>query len=195
MQPAYLIVEFVLALLTVGHSLLDDTISELGASTCDPTGAGTSTECAAAPLVMNAAFVVFGLLMAVGAVLLRDELGLGVWSRVAVVAWVVAGLSAAATGFVPLDLPGGAHAWAAGPTFVARPVALLASTAAVWGVRPALARMACVLGGVALTGAVCFATQLGSPTWTGGWERLAVWPVHVWLGLAGLTLVRGPRAG
>ena len=107
-QPAYLVVEVALAVLAgVRYSMTDDTISALGTS-CAPAASG----CSSAPLLMNVAFVAFGLLQALGAVPLTRGRG-----RTAVVGWLwaVAGLASVGVGLLPVGTHPMAHSVVALP--------------------------------------------------------------------------------
>lgn len=167
-RPVYFLVELVVATAYAGYSFLDDTVSELGATSSSPWHAA-----------MNAAFVGFGLLLAVGAVLQRARHGVLV-----AVLLVLAGLGSAAVGLAPLDARPGLHVWAAAPVFVAQPVALvLLGRRHHW---PAL-----VLAGVvsALAGIAFVALDLSRGT--GAVERVALWPTFVALALLGRCELRG----
>ena len=73
LRPVYILVELmVAAAATGGYHLLDDTVSELGATRCEPVSCSPRHE------LMNGTFVLTGLLLAVGAVLLVAWLGRGV---------------------------------------------------------------------------------------------------------------------
>lgn len=166
-RPVYFLVELVVATAYAGYSFLDDTVSELGATSTSPWHT-----------TMNVAFVGFGLLMAAGAVLQRERHGAAV-----TVLLVVAGLGSAAVGLAPLDVRPGLHVLAAAPVFVTQPVALvLLGRRQGW---PAL-----VLAGVisALAGIAFVALDL--PQGTGAVERVALWPTFVALALLGRRELR-----
>jgi hypothetical membrane protein len=183
-QPAYLVVEVALAALAgVRYALPDDTISALGTS-CAPGEGG----CSSAPLPMNVAFIVFGLLQALGAVPLLRHHG-----RTAVVGWLwlVAGLASVGVGLLPVDAHPVAHSVVALPVFVAQPLALLLHAPLLdpGGIR----RAGLALASVALFGVVAFVALLGADHWSGLAERAAVWPAKLWLPLAVLATAGPPR--
>jgi hypothetical membrane protein len=187
-QPAYLVVEVALAVLAgVRYSLADDTISALGTS-CSPGEGG----CSSAPVLMNVAFVVFGLLQALGAVPLLRKRG-----RTAVVGWlwVLAGLGSVGVGLLPVDAHPTAHSVVAVPVFVAQPLALLLH-ARLLDPGP-VRRAGLALATVALLGVVAFVGLLGADHWTGLAERAAIWPAKLWLPLALLATAarRRPAVG
>lgn len=182
LRPAYVVVELVVAAATTGgYSLVDDSVSRLGNLGC------SAEYCSPRHDLMNAAFVGFGTLLALGAVLLASRLG-----RVVTVLLVVAGLSSVATGLAPLDQGTTLHAWAATPLFVAQPLALLLLARRA---RPGAARTVLAAVGVVVAVAAAAFVLVGSATGAGALERLALWPVLVALPLAVRSLEpRGPVA-
>ena len=199
-QPLYVVVELlVAAAASATYSLRDDTISALGQLTCGP-GHSSATEavCSPAHLVLNAAFVLFGTLRVVAAVLLRPSLAAG-WTRAAATAlWVVSGLSSAAVGLAPVDQHPELHALVATPVFVLQPLAVLASADALRRTRDAapswVVTSGYAVGALTLLASIAFGVALEAEVWVGGLERLALWPAYLWLGAAGAgLLVRGRR--
>jgi hypothetical membrane protein len=183
-QPAYLVVEVVLALVAgVGYSLRDDTISALGTS-CGPAEGG----CSSAPLLMNVTFVVTGLLQALGAVPLVRVPG-----RTSAVGWlwVVAGLASVGVGLLPVDAHPIAHSLVAAPVFAVQPVALLLHARLLRD--GPLRRAGLGLGVLALLGVVAFVMRLGADHWSGLAERAAIWPAKLWLPLVLLATASRPR--
>jgi hypothetical protein len=198
-QPAYLLVELLVAAgASASYSLRDDTISALGMLTCAPGHAGaTAVVCSSGHVALNTAFVVFGLLRAAGAVLLRPRLGPGGWALAAVWLWVVSAFAAAGVGLVPVDQRPGVHAVVALPVFVLQPLAVLATAEALrrsGAVHRAVAVSGLVLGGVMLAAAASFGLRLTSPTWVGGLERLALWPTYPWLAVVAWALLVARRS-
>ncbi len=212
MQPAYLLVELAVAGLALtasaAYSLRDDTISSLGQLTCAPGHGGSDVAvCSPAHLALDAAFIVFGLLRVVGALVLARRLAPGPARSVATVAWVASGVASAAVGLAPVDAAPTVHSLVAAPVFVLQPLAVLATAEALRRTRGSgggpdgIPRWVVGAGfavGVLTAGAaVAFGVRIGSPTWVGGLERLALWPTYPWLGVVGwwaLTTQRRHRA-
>jgi hypothetical membrane protein len=194
-QPAYLVVEVGAALATgVLYTLRDDTISALGTTCTYPAAVAASAStvgagegCSTAPWVMNVAFVVFGLLQALGATELVRRGG-----RHSLVGslWLVAGLASVGVGLLPVDEHPTAHALVALPVFVAQPLALLLHPRLVTGT--AVRVVGWALAAVSVTGAGVFTALLGQWEWVGAAERAAIWPAKLWLPLAALAPVLGP---
>ncbi|MDO9455359.1 DUF998 domain-containing protein [Nocardioides sp.] len=174
-RPAYVAAEVVTAAATTGgYSFVDDTVSDLGATGCD------AAYCSPRHALMNGSFVGFGILLALGALLLAPRIG-----RLSTVLLVVAGVSSVAVGLAPVDQDAGLHTLAATPLFVAQPIALL--------VLSRVLRSRALLAGGLLTavGAIGFVLVDGGAG-SGALERLALWPVLAALALVAVR-VRGGK--
>jgi hypothetical membrane protein len=195
-QPLYLVVELlVAAAASASYSLGNDTISALGQVGCAPgQGSSSGPVCSGGHVVLNAAFVVFGLLRAIGAVLLREQLDPTRWREAATALWVVSGIGSAFVGFAPVDQHPSVHAVAAAAVFVAQPTAVVATAIAFRRRADAspgrrVSTMGLLAGGMSLVGTLCFVARIGQPTWVGALERLALWPAYVWLGVVAAALL------
>ncbi|MCM3515078.1 DUF998 domain-containing protein [Nocardioides sp. P86] len=178
-RPAYIATEFIVAAATTGgYSFVADSVSRLGEVGC------TAAYCSPRHELMNLSFIGFGLLLAVGALLLTRSLG---WWVTALLA--VSGLSSVATGLAPLDRDATLHALAATPLFVAQPVALLVLGARLRRRDPRLARGLLATGAVTAAAAAAFVLS-GEGTISGLLERLALWPVLVALAIVAWTGMR-----
>lgn len=184
-QPVYLVGELLVGLVTgVAYSFRHDTISALGTSCASDVVSG----CSSAPAAMNIVFVVFGVLQALGAVLLLRRSPLShrvVGVRTVGTLWAVAGLFSILVGLLPVDDHPVAHTLVALPVFMAQPLAILLHARLV--PQGATRAVGLILGVVAVVGALAFAVLLGAPTWAGAVERAAIWPAKVWLLLAAMT--------
>ncbi len=164
-RPVYIAIELTVAGLTTGsYSIVDDTVSDLGALGC------AVDHCSPAHALMNQTFAGVGVLLAGGALLLAPRTG-----RTAAALLVVSGLSSVATGFAPVDVDPQLHALAATPLFVCQPVALLVLARRLRASRPRTAATLVLTGAVTAAGAVGFIVS--GETGAGAWERLALWPV------------------
>lgn len=182
-QPLYVVAEVGTALTaTAPYTLANNTISDLGATTCTSIGYpfGEVPVCSPWHLLLNSSFVVFGLLIAIGALLLRGWLPSGPAATTSVALWVLSGLSSIATGLVPLDQNLELHAVVSLPVFVAQPLALLATGVALRQ-RAGLSPSALAVGAVSLLGTVVYLGRTGSAELGGLFERLALWPGYLWL--------------
>ncbi len=193
-QPLYLVLELVVAAVaSSAYSLRDDTISTLGQVRCVlGEGGAVVGVCSSGHATMNAGFVVFGLLRAIGALLLRDHFRPTMWRTAATSLWVGSGIFSAAVGLAPVDQYPAVHALVATPIFVLQPLAILATVVAV-GRGPEAPRgvrsTGLVAGALSVIGSLAFGARLGQPTWSGAVERLALWPAYLWLGLLAAALL------
>ncbi len=186
------------------YDLARHTISDLGAVGCGTIQAagGPVEVCSPWHALMNASFVVIGSLLALGALLaapslLRTTAGTArVLAGAAALLLVVAGISSAAVGFVPLDVDGDLHTLVATPLFVAQPLALLALGAvAVRAGRRGLGVALLATGLVAVAGALAFGASIATGDVGGLSERIALWPCQFGLGALGWAVVRSGRGG
>ena len=181
-RPAYVAAELLVAQATRGgYSLVSDSVSRLGEVGC------SASYCSPRHAWMNGSFVLFGVLLAAGALLLRRRLG-----PAATVLLVVSGLSSIATGLAPLDGDAAVHTLAAAPLFVAQPAALVVLGLRTRADRPVLARALLVTGCVTAAAAVGFVT-VGGGAGAGALERLALWPVLLALAAYAWTELRDAR--
>ena len=184
MRPAYVATEVVAAAATTGgYSFVADSVSRLGEVGC------STAYCSPRHEVMNGSFVVFGLLLAGGAVLLARPSG--PWATALL---VVSGLSSVATGLAPLDQDAALHTVAATPLFVAQPLALLVLGMRLRDVRPRLSVALLLTGGLTAVAAVAFVVGGGGPL-SGALERTALWPVLGGLAAYAWTVLRPTQRG
>lgn len=192
-QPLYLVAELAVAsMVTAPYSLMYNTISDLGATTCTTVDypLGPVPVCSPWHLLMNTTFVVSSLLLAGGTLLLRPWLGPGRLAPIAVGLWVVASLSSVATGLVPLDQHPELHTWVSAPVFLAQPLAVLTTALALRQCHRSLAVSGLTSGAVSLAAALVF---LGTYSELGGLlERLVLWPSFLWLPFLAVAVVRNP---
>lgn len=190
-QPLYLVVELIAAAVSMApYSLLHRTISDLGATTCTTIGYPSQdvAVCSPAHLVANASFVLFGLAMAVGALLLRPWLPRSRLTTAALALWVVAGLSSIGSGLTPLDQLLELHVLVSTPGIVLSGVAtaltgvVLRSWARHW--------WWLVLAGTvsALAGALMVVRL--EVQWGGLIERMALWPSFAVCAVVALAVLR-----
>lgn len=192
-QPLYLAVELlVAAAVTAPYSLANNTISDLGATTCTTVDYpfGPVAVCSPLHALMNSSFVIFSVLLAVGALLLRRWLGSGRLATTSVTLWIVSSLSSVATGLVPLDQHLELHTLVSFPVFVTQPVAMLTTALVLRQRHRRLAGSGIALAAISLVAAVVF---LGTNSELGGLlERLTLWPSFLWLPFLAVAVARDP---
>ncbi len=179
---------------TTDFSLTRNTISDLGVVGC-------AELCSPWHALMNGTFVVIGVLLSLGALLVAATVVPGARARAATWAvglLVVAGVSSTAVGFVPLDVDAGLHALVATPVFVTQPLALVLLGVVLLGRRRSgggrsTGRVLLGCGLVAVVGAVVFGLAIATGDHGALWERIALWPCNIAVGVLGWTVLRHPR--
>jgi hypothetical membrane protein len=167
------------------------TISELGAVECGVVdfADGARDVCSPWHALANAGWIVSGLLLVGGALLLRPRLGAR-WGTVAVGLLIITGLSTSATGVFPLDSHPELHLVTASPGFLTTALTLVVLASNLWEQSRLLALTALGLGALSCLGLVFTVAWvvLGGPL--GLWERLAIYPVYAWMVLAAVLWLK-----
>jgi hypothetical membrane protein len=173
----FFVVEAVAAARFGGYSYSADVISDLG------------TAGSAAHLLMNASFVLQGVLIAAGVLLLGPGLA-GTGGRLARALLLLAGLGVLLVGLFPSDGNGTVHEIAAGAHLLGGGLGLIALA---YGVRPrseALGTGLAVLGLIGVVGTIFFGSAVFLGLGEGGMERVAADVIPVGLTVAGIALAR-----
>ena len=173
----FFVVEAIAALKYGGYSYSADVISQLG------------TAASPAALPMNVSFIVQGLLIAAGALLLGPGLS-GLGGRLARVLLVLAGVGVLIVGLFPSDGNATVHAVSASVHLLGGGTGLIALA---YGVRPrseALGTTLALLGLLGVIGTVFFGSAVFLGLGEGGMERVAIYVLPIGLAVAGLALWR-----
>jgi hypothetical membrane protein len=160
------------------YSRADDVISDLGASYSGAAG------------LMNASFVLQGVLIAAGVLLLRPALPRAA-GRLAAALLLVAAAGVLVVGVVPLDADGTVHAVGAVAYLGGSALGLLALAHVLRPRSEAVASAIAVLGVVATAMTVFFLAGITRFLGEGGTERGAAYALPVGLAIAGVLLLRG----
>jgi hypothetical membrane protein len=170
------------------YSFITNEISDLGSTTCGPVTVLTYHVIVCSPLhqVMNATFIVAGLLTVLGAIGTRPA-----WPRRRLTTWGLAflalsGVSEMGVGLAPEDVHPALHVAASIPGILGLSVAVLLLGGAVWRARRWTAAYSLVSGAVGLFG-FFIAPSLG--VGTGAAERLAGYPGVAWQIVLGVFLL------
>ena len=176
---------------TVPYSLYGNTISDLGSTACGPVTFGMYHADVCSPLnaVMNATFVACGLLTAAGA--------LGTWRawpgrRVApagLVLLVLAGAVEVLVGLRPENADFVLHSVGAALALAGGNLGLLLLGIGLRRVRPRVAALTMLVGVVGLVGVITFTNAPRFDLGVGLVERLAAYPLVIWLVIAGACLL------
>ena len=184
---------------TTPYSLSRNYISDLGNTSCGLSEVGTSLVYVCSPwhAAMNVSFVVFGIGILLGCVLVRDALPASrLWlTGLALVA--VAGPGAILVGVFPEDLNLPYHKLGAGMQFISGNAGLVVVGIAMWRARrwPSLAAGAIVAGAVGLVATGLFVAEQYLGLGIGGMERAAAYPLPIWLIAAGICFMPFARGG
>jgi hypothetical membrane protein len=173
----FFVVEAIAAAQFGGYSYSADVISDLG------------TADSAARLLMNASFVLQGVLIAAGALLLGPGLS-GTGGKLARALFVISGLGVLLVGVFPSDGNSTVHEIAAGAHLLGGGIGLIALA---YGMRPrseGLGTFLAVLGLVGVIGTIFFGSAVFLSLGEGGMERVAAYVIPVGLAVAGVALAR-----
>ncbi|MFC7330655.1 DUF998 domain-containing protein [Marinactinospora rubrisoli] len=188
------------------YSWSDNNVSDLGVVGCSDWGGRYM--CSPLHDVMNASFVLQGVALVAGTVLVRTlwrrgalaSLGAGVLLAAAGVGWIVVGLA-------PADVHPPAHSGGALLVAVGNLGLVLAGLGLRGSALRAMAPVALVLGVVGVAATVLFLAKTYLGLGMGGMERFWIFPAQIWTLAAGCGLLsgrpgaaltsarRGPRPG
>ena len=173
----------------VPYSWSANNISDLGNITCGSWGDDRRDVCSPLHLVMNVGFVATGLLIVAGVILLWGSAHLG--NKLSSLLILFAGAGYVVVGLAPADRQENIHVvLGAIPIFFAGNAGLLL-TAMGRRIRPRALRLAALLLGLVGLGAtILFLLRHYLGLGMGGMERVAAWPLLVFLALTGLGILR-----
>ena len=161
-----------------GYSRAANVVSDLGASYSPAAG------------LMNASFMLQGVLIAAGALLLRPALPRAA-GRLATALLLVAAAGVIVVGVVPLDADSTVHAVGAGAHLAGSSLGLLALAHALRRRSERLGSLIAVFGVVASAASVFFVVGITRFLGEGGMERAAVYPLPLALAITAGALWRG----
>jgi hypothetical membrane protein len=183
---------------TTPFSLAHNYISDLGNTTCGlyPRGAGRYV-CSPWHAGMNASFVLQGLIMAAGMMLVRTAFPAGMARLAGSFLLVAAGLGNVAVGLFPEDVNIRGHELGAAVFFVFGNAAMIALGVALGRSRrrPALAFYSLVSGVVGESSTWLFIAGHDGGLGVGGMERVAAYALPVWLMVIGIAFAKSSPGG
>ena len=175
----------------VPYSLYHNTLSDLGSTACGPATFGTyhADVCSPLNVAMNATFVICGLLTAAGA--------LGTWpawpgrrvSAAGLVLLVLAGAGEVVVGLRPENISFVLHTVGATFALAGGNLGLLLLGAGLWRVRPWAGALTILVAVVGLAGVATFNNAPSFGLGVGLVERVAAYPLVLWLVVAGACLL------
>lgn len=179
------------------YSITQNTISDLGVTTCGPSpqlGGGVVPACSPRHALMNVTFVLVGVLTAVGGVLVGRFWPPRRLRTIGVAFVVVAGIGGVLVGLAPADTALEVHAVGA-LLQVPGAIAPLLLGLVCWSVDRVPAVLGVVCGVVGTVSSLVYFARLPIGLIPGITERLAFDPLTVWTVIVGLhLLLRAPRA-
>ena len=179
-----------------GYSLTRDVISDLGNTRCGPWPDVTSNDiCSPWHVVFDASSVAFGLLVILGALLVRTGFPLRRSSTVGLWMIALAGVGSVGVGLAPENVNLTAHSVSATAVFVFANLGLVVLGVAMFrDTRWSGYRAYTVFSGlIGLIATVLFVRGIHTGLGVGGLERLIVAPLLLWSIVAPIHLLRIPQ--
>jgi hypothetical membrane protein len=141
---------------------------------------------------MNISFSLQGVIILLGALLIRPVLALRRWRAIVLSLLVITALGMFGVGLFPEDVNNGAHVGSAATQFITGNGAMIMFGIAANSVRKwrAFAVISIALGVTGLLATALFAQGYGLGLGVGGLERVAAYTLPVWLITAGVLIVR-----
>lgn len=193
---------------TTPYSMRSNVISDLGAVHCGPVSAAAhgATHVVCSPLywLMNGSFMLQGLLIFFGAILLRRFFPGARRYTVALVLLAISGLGVLVVGLAPEDVHPTPHILGAAANFIGGGLGMLLVGIAILRDGSASRTMGwlSVIAGTICLLATAMLTSRGTAMWSGlNWgvgtvERFAAYPLPMWLtGMGYVLLTRATQAG
>ena len=174
-------------------SLTQNFISDLGNTTCGPYPPDSEMYvCSPWHTWMNASFILLGLIILVGARLVHKAFPPGRFRTTGFLLLALAGVGIIAVGLFPEDVNITYHRLGAAAHFILGNLSMVALGIASGQARrrPVLAVYSMVSGVVGLLATALFVSEHYLGMGIGGMERLAAYPLPLWLMVAGITLSR-----
>jgi hypothetical membrane protein len=182
---------------TTPFSLTANYISDLGNPTCAPYPAGSNMYvCSPWHALMNASFIALGLIILVGAALIHRAFPPGRVRAVGFALLGLAGLGPILVGLFPENVNITPHTIGAAAHFVSGNLGIVVLGIAIAASRRRMPLALCsiILGAVGLLATALFITGHYLGLGIGGMERVAAYPLPLWLIVAGAALLRNRPA-
>ncbi|HEU5430093.1 MAG TPA: DUF998 domain-containing protein, partial [Thermomicrobiales bacterium] len=176
-----------------GYSIVDQDISALGITTCgpfvDPTTGQTMNVCSPLHVVMNAGFVLLGLLTIAGAVLTFSAWPRNRRSKFGLALLAAGAVGTILTGLSPANVDSTRHGAGALIYWGFGSVGIMLLGLALWNARRGLAIFSLVCGAIALAAFVLYGAQTYVGLGRGIMERIAGYTPTIWLIVLGGALL------
>jgi hypothetical membrane protein len=180
---------------TTPFSLAENYISDLGNTTCEPYPVGSSMYvCSPWHAAMNASFFALGIIIVVGAALVYRAFPAGHVRAIGLVLLALAGPGEMLVGLFPENVNITLHTIGAAAHFVSGNlgIVILGIAIAAKGSQKPLAIFSIALGSVGLLATALFISGRYLGLGIGGMERMAAYPLPIWLIAMGIALLQTP---
>lgn len=177
---------------TTSFSLTANYISDLGNTTCGPYPVGSNMYvCSPWHAWMNASFIMLGVIILVGAALIYRAFPAGRMRTVGLVLLALAGPGEILVGLFPENVNITPHTIGAAAHFVSGNLGIVVLGIAIAATRrqTPLAVYSIILGSVGLLATALFVSGHYLGTGIGGMERIAAYPLPLWLIMAGVSML------
>jgi hypothetical membrane protein len=182
---------------TTPFSLTTNYISDLGNTICAPYPAGSNMYvCSPWHAWMNTSFILLGVIILGGAALIYRAFPPGRTRMVGLVLLALAGPGPILVGLFPENVNITPHAIGAAAHFISGNLAVAVLGIAIAAARrqPLLAACSIILGGLGLLATALFVSGHYLGMGVGGMERVAAYPLPVWLIVAGISVAQSSFA-
>lgn len=169
------------------YSWAYNTISDLANTSCHPYG--NRLVCSPYHAWMNASFILLGITMAAGSVLLWKYLAVNRAARAGLGFLVIAGIGTVLVGLFPENTVSALHITGAALPFVLGNLAIVMLGASLPKLPMLLRGFSIILGLTGLAALALFMTQTYLGLGIGGMERIVAYPQSIWMIVTGLFLL------
>jgi hypothetical membrane protein len=169
------------------YSWANNTISDLANTHCGMYG--DRLVCSPLHMLMNGSFLLLGITMAVGALLLWTYLGVSRLARLGLSCMVIAGPGTILVGLFPENTVSALHITGAALPFIFGNLGMIILGIALNKLPVLLRGFSVLCGLVGLIALVLFMTQIYLGLGIGGMERFAAYPQSIWMIVTGLYLL------
>jgi hypothetical membrane protein len=178
---------------TTPFSLTTNYISDLGNTSCEPYPVGSNMYvCSPRHAWMNASFILLGVIILVGAALIHRAFSSGRTRTAGLVLLALAGPGEILVGLFPENVNITPHTIGAAAHFVSGNLGIVVLGIAIAATRrqTPLAVSSIVLGSVGLLATALFVSGHYLGLGIGGMERIAAYPLPLWLIVVGVSLLK-----
>jgi hypothetical membrane protein len=195
----YFVAQLIAQSAWLGYSVSEYDVSALGVTTCgtfvDPlTGESLGYVCSPLHVVMNAGFVLLGVLIFLGAFLTRSAWPRRRLTTLGLVLVSLGGLGEVLSGLAPGDVNLPLHAAGALLHWIGGGLGILALGLALWRTWRPLASFSLLCGAIGFFGFLLYGNRVYLALGRGGMERLLAYPATIWLIVVGLALLWAARS-